>query len=140
MLQEIMTQAVVGRAERTLSWFHQLDASDVKQVLGVRIGKSTVEGTWKEGRVQVEITSDCDLWCTDGTATRVIRIRCRTTHQLELALKGEVVGDLDCSIQLISGPRSTGVRIEGSSLTLDLEATIATELIGLAKLWIEALL
>lgn len=140
MLQEIMTQAVVGRAERTLSWCHQLAASDVKQVLGVRIGKSTVEGKWEEGEFLVELTADCDLWCNGEQETKVLRIRSRTIHKLELPLRGEVAGEVTSLTWLIGGPRSTGVRIEGDALHLDLEATIAAEVMGLARLWIEAFL
>ncbi|MFZ5817796.1 MAG: hypothetical protein ACOY93_21290 [Bacillota bacterium] len=137
-LQEIMTRAVVGRAEQTLTWCHKLAASGMQQVLGVRVGKVTVGVEMEEGRPLAQLTADCDLWCSDGEETKVLHSRCRTVHEVPVSPRGEVLGDLQSQIQLVSGPRSTGVRVEGEWIYIDFEATVQVEMIALARLWVKA--
>lgn len=137
-LQEIMIRAVVGRAERTLTWCHKLAASDAKQVLGVRVGKTAVAVVTEEGQPLAELTVDCDLWCSGGEGTKVIRTRCRCLQEVPVSLRGELLGEAESQIKLVGGPRSTGVRVEGESIYIDFEATVQVQVTALARLWVRA--
>lgn len=135
-LQEIITRAVVGRAERTLTWCHKLVAEGMTHVLGVRVGRTTLTVEAEEGQPLVGLTVDCDLWCRNEEETKVIRTRCRTVHEVPVALRGEILGKSSTGVELVSGPRSTGVRVEGESIYIDVEATVQVEVSALTRLWI----
>lgn len=135
-LQEIITRAVVGRGERTLTWCHKIGAEEVKQVLGVRINKTDVECETDEYQPLVELTVDCDLWCSNGSDTKVIHTRCRCLKEVPVRISGQVLGDLQSHVMVVSGPRSMGTRVEGDAIYIDFEATVQAEMIGLSRLWI----
>lgn len=137
-LQEIMIRAVVGRAERTLTWCHMLAASDMKQVLGVRIGKTALAVVTEESQPLAELTVDCDLWCSGEEGTKVLRTRSHCLQEVPVSLQGEVIGQEESRIELISGPRSTGVRVEGESIYIDFEATVQVEVTAQTRLWVRA--
>lgn len=135
-LQEILTRAVVGRAEQSLTWCHKAAAGEMTQVLGVRVGKTAVAVKNQEGTPSAELMVECDLWCSDGEHTKVIRTRSRTVHAVPIALKGEVLGEESLQIALVTPPRSTGVRVEEGTIYADFTATVEVELSALTRLWI----
>ncbi len=137
-LQEIMTRAVVGRTERTLTWCHKLAASDMKQVLGVRVGRTNVSVKGEEGQPVAELMVDCDLWCADGKRTKVLRTRCRSVQEVPVKLRDNLIGEEGYAIELTGTPRSTGVRVDGDSIYVDFEATVQVEVIALARLCVKA--
>lgn len=137
-LQEIITRAVVGRSERTLTWCHKVTAGDMKQVLGVRVSKTSVQVETEEGQPLAELTLDCDLWCSNGEETKIIHTRCRCAQEVPVRLRGEVLGDMENRIILVGNPRSTGVRVEADSIYVDFEATVEVEVLARARLWIKA--
>jgi len=69
-LQEIVTKAVVGRAERRVSWGHSVPAEGVTAVLGVHVTNATVAVKDQDGRPMVDLLVDCDLWCQNGKNTK----------------------------------------------------------------------
>ncbi|MFZ5827504.1 MAG: hypothetical protein ACOY94_24645 [Bacillota bacterium] len=137
-LQEIMIRAVVGRAERTLTWRHKLAASGIKQVLGVKVGKTALSVAMEENRPIAELTVDCDLWCSGEAGTKVLRTRCRCLQEVPVSLQGEVTGEAESELELVSGPRSTGIRVEGESIYIDFEATVHVEVTAQTRLWVRA--
>lgn len=71
-LQEIVTRAVVGRAERRMTWSHTVPAEGVTGVYGVHVTESTAAVKDKDGRPVVDVIVDCDLWCGTNKNTKVI--------------------------------------------------------------------
>jgi hypothetical protein len=138
-LQEIICRAVVGRAESTLTWSHTIPSYDARQVLGVRIGRTSATVQFKDGKALARLVMDCDLWCggESDARTTVMRTRCRCDKEVPMKLKGDVVGDADCHIALVGGPRSTGVRVDNGAIVVDFEATASVEVIALTRLWIK---
>lgn len=137
-LQEIMTRAVVGRAERTLTWCHKLPSNQMTQVLGVRVGRIGLSVKTEERQPVAELVVDCDLWCSDGERTKVLRTRCRCVQEVPITLRGEVLGDEEFHLELVGGPRSTGVRVEEEAIYVDFEAMVQVEATALARLWVKA--
>ena len=70
-LQEIVTRAVVGRAERRMSWSHTVPAEGITGVFGVHVTDSTVGVKESNGRPVVDMIVDCDLWCGTQKNTNV---------------------------------------------------------------------
>lgn len=141
-LQEIVVRAVVGRAERRLAWSHKIVTSDVSQVLGVRLGKAAVAVDMEDDRPHADLTVDCDLWCSSGTETgeetKVLRTRCRAIQEVAVPLRGEVLGDVQNLVELVSGPRSTGVAVEEDGVAIDFEAIVQVEVIAFTRLWVKS--
>lgn len=72
-LQEIVTKAVVGRAERRMSWSHTVPAEGITGVYGVRVTDSAVGIKDNGGRPVVDMIVDCDLWVGTQKNTNVFR-------------------------------------------------------------------
>lgn len=135
-LQEIITRAVVGRTERTVSWCHRMASDDMTQVLGLHISKCDVDCETEEGQTLVQLLLHVDLWCSNGDETKVLRARSRSLQEVPIRLTNEILGDADSHVMLVSGPRSVGVRVEGDLLYIDFEATVQVEVHAVTRLWI----
>ncbi|MDB4897587.1 MAG: conserved domain protein glutamate-rich [Firmicutes bacterium] len=70
-LQEIVTKAVVGRAERRMYWSHTVPAEGVTGVLGVHVTDSSIAVKEKDGRASVDVIVDLDLWCGNPKHTKM---------------------------------------------------------------------
>jgi len=136
-LQEIVTKAVVGRAERRVAWGHTVPAEGVTGVLGVHVTNSSIAIKEEDGRPTVDLTVDCDLWCGGNKNTKVIRCSCRNTEAVEVRTHGKVLGDRDW--KAVAGTaRATGVSVEDGKVCLQLEADVAVEMSALTRLWVKA--
>lgn len=136
-LQEIVTKAVVGRAERRVAWGHTVPAEGVTGVLGVHVTNSIVAVKEEDGRPTVDLIVDCDLWCGGDKNTKVIRCSCRNTEVVEIRTHGKVLGDRDW--KAVAGTaRATGVKVEDGKVSLQLEADVAVEMSALTRLWVKS--
>lgn len=137
-VQEIVTKAVVGRAERRITWGHSVPAEGVTAVLGVHVTNSSVVVRDEDGGPVVDLTVDCDLWCAGAKQSRVIRCTCRNTDAVSMNTIGRVLGDRDVRGALLGPARATGVDIADGKITLRLEAEVAVEMSALTRLWVKA--
>ena len=138
MLLEIISEAVVGRAEHTLTWTHTMPADGVVQVLGVRPGPSEARVRTEAGAPQAEVTVDVDLWFLGPDGTRVTRARCQTVQPTPVALRGNLLRDPSYDLQLIGQARTTDVRVEEGALHLDMAVTVEVEARALTRYWVRA--
>lgn len=138
MLLEIMTDAVVGRGEHTLTWCHRVAAPEVTQILGVRIGNVATATRTEQGVPLAELTVDADLWVQSPAGTKVLRTRCRTVHEVPVSLRPSAQGEPIYEVSLVGGPRTTGIRTEGEAIYVDFEATAAVTARGPARYWVRA--
>jgi hypothetical protein len=137
-LQEIMTKAVVGRAERRIAWNHTLTADGITGVFGVHITDATIGVKHDDGRPAVDLLVDCDLWCGSGKGTKVIRCTARLHQRVEVPTFGHVLGEPEVSAKMIGLPRATGVSVNDGQISLALEADVVVELSALARMWVKA--
>lgn len=137
-LQEIVTKAVVGRAERRMTWSHTVPAEGITGVYGVHVTDSAVAIKESNGRPVVDVLADCDLWCGTSKHTKVIRCSCRGTEIMDVRTVGHVLGDLDLSAKLPGRVRATGVSVGDGGITLTLEADVVVEMSALSRLWVKA--
>ncbi|OTA41252.1 MAG: hypothetical protein A6D92_08450 [Symbiobacterium thermophilum] len=138
MLLEIISEAVVGRAEHTLTWTHTLPADGVVQVLGVRPGPSKARVRAEGGSPQAEVTVDVDLWFLGQDGTRVTRTRCQTVQPAPVALRGNLLSDPSYDLRLLGNARTTDVRVEDGSVHLDMAVTVEVEARALTRYWVRA--
>lgn len=137
-LQEIVTRAVVGRAERRMTWSHTVPAEGVSGVLGVHVSDSTVAVKDSQGRAVVDMIVDCDLWCGSAKSTKVLRCTCRNTEAAEIKTVGQVLGERDVRARLTGAPRATGVDVTDGKVTIHMEAEYLVEMSALARMWVKA--
>lgn len=137
-LQEIVSLAVVGRAERRIAWRHTLAAEDVKNVLGVRVSGSSLKVKDDDGQTAATVTVSLDLWCANDKETSVIRTKSSCTQSVPVKLVGRVMGGREARGVLLGGARSTGVKVEGGQIVLSLEADVALEITATARMWVRA--
>jgi hypothetical protein len=137
-LQEIVTRAVVGRAERRVSWSHTVPAEGVTGVLGVHVSDSTVAIKEKNGRAVVDVLVDCDLWCGSSKSTKVLRQSIRHTDGIDIRTVGHVLGDRDMTCKMVGAARATGVTVADAKITVSFEADVVIEMSALARLWVKA--
>jgi len=138
VLLEIMTDAVVGRGEQTLTWCHKVAAPEVTQILGVRIGDVATAVRTDRGLPLAELTVDADLWVQSPSGTKVLRTRCRTVHEVPVSLRKTAQGEPSYELSLIGGPSTTGIRTEGDAVYVDFEAAVAVTATGPARYWVKA--
>lgn len=137
-LQEIVTRAVVGRAERRMTWSHTVPAEGITGVFGVHVTDSTVAIKENGSRPVVDVIVDCDLWCASHKLTKVVRCTCRGTEALTVRTVGHVLGDADVSVKMIGPARATGVSVADGHITLALEADVMVEMSALSRMWVKA--
>lgn len=137
-LQEIVTRAVVGRAERRMTWSHTVPAEGVSGVLGVHVSDSTVAVKESDGRTVVDVIVDCDLWCGSSKSTKVLRCTCRNTETTKVRTAGTVLGEREVRGRLLGAPRATGVDVAGGKVTIHMEAEYVVEMSALARMWVKA--
>lgn len=137
-VQEIVTKAVVGRAEHRVTWGHTVPAEGVTGVLGVHVTNSTVSVKDEDGRPTVDLIVDCDLWCGSAKQTRVLRCTCRNSESVQLHTVGKILGDRDMRASVLGAARATGVSVADGKVTLQLEADVAVEMSAVTRLWVKA--
>lgn len=137
-LQEIVTKAVVGRAERRVAWGHAVPAEGVTGVLGVHVTNSAVAVKEENGRPVVDLLADCDLWVATEKSTKVLRCTCRNTATLDVGIHGRVLGDQDLRAALLGAARAVGVKVSDGKVNLQLEADVSVEIAALTRMWIKA--
>lgn len=137
-LQEIVTRAVVGRAERRVAWGHTVPAEGITGVLGVHVTDSQVSVKESGSPTVVEVTVDCDLWCGNPKNTRVLRCTSRHTANMNIRTVGQLLGEAEVRGAMIGTARATGVQIGSGEITLNLEADIAVEMNALSRIWVKA--
>ena len=137
-LQEIVTKAVVGRAERRMSWSHTVPAEGITGVYGVHVTDSTVAVKATEERPVVDVIVDCDLWCGTSKHTKVMRCTCRGTESVSMRTHGQILGETDLSVRLAGPVRATGVSVADGQITLSLEADVIVEMSALSRMWVRA--
>lgn len=138
MLLEIISEAVVGRAEHTLTWTHTMAADGAVQVLGVRSGQVSCRLRLEGDAPQAELTVDVDLWFLGPEGTRVARARCHTVQPTPVALRGNLLSDPSYEMRLVGNPRTTDVRVEDDVIHLDLAVTVEVEARALTRYWVRA--
>lgn len=137
-LQEIVTRAVVGRAERRMSWSHTVPAEGVTDVLGVRVTDWTVAVKEQDGYAVIDLLADCDLWCGNEKNTKVIRCTCRHGERVEVRTVGRVLGETDLRARILGSPRATGVKVHGGQIAIAMDGEVAVEVTALARVWVKA--
>lgn len=137
-VQEIVTKAVVGRAERRVTWGHTVPAEGVTSVLGVHVTNSTVSVSDEDGTPKVDLLVDCDLWCSGSKQTKVMRCTGRNSEAVQVHTMGKILGDRDMRATLLGPARATGVNVADGKITLRLEADVAVEMSALTRLWVKA--
>lgn len=137
-LQEIVTRAVVGRAERRMTWGHTVPAEGITDVLGVRVTDWTVSVKEQDGKAVVELVTDCDLWCGNRKQTRVMHCNSRHSEVFAVRTAGKVLGESNLRVRLGDAPRATGVKVENGQITISLEGEAAVEMSALARVWVKA--
>lgn len=137
-LQEIVTQAVVGRAERRVTWGHTVPAEGVTGVLGVHVTNSTVALKDEGGSASVELMVDADLWVSTSKGTKVMRVTGRNSEAPSVRTFGRVLGDHDYKVSATGPARVTGVSVTDGQVTLQLEADYSVEMSALSRFWVRA--
>ncbi|MFO7274330.1 MAG: hypothetical protein DIU55_005625 [Bacillota bacterium] len=138
MLVEIISEAVLGRAEHTLTWTHALPAEGAVQVLGVRLGPAACTLRTEGEDPQAEVAVDVDLWLLGPDGTRVARTRCETVQPVPVTVQGNLLNDPTYELQIVGDPRATDARVEGGAIHLDLAVTIEVEARALSRYWVRA--
>jgi len=138
LLLEIISEAVVGRGEVTLNWSHQVNAQDVSQVLGVRVGQTDCTLRNEASTPQADIALEADLWCLGSEGTAVLHTRSHTVQEVSVALRGTLVSEPSYHLRLVGTPRATGVHVEGETLHVDFTATVEVEARALTRYWVRA--
>lgn len=135
-LQEIVTRTVVGRGDRRVVWSYSAPAEGADSVLGVHVSNVCVE-VEEDCERAVRLQATCDLWCAIGDETRVHRVVCIHHEPVEVEMTARVIGETVAQATLMRGARCIQADVQEDQLTMTLEATIALEVIGLARLWIK---
>lgn len=133
---EIFTRAVAGRTKMRFDWVHTVPAGDVKNILGVHLGKTTVTATDEGEKASVTISVHCDIWCRDETETLVIQTTAESPFVVDVPIVGEIMGEREVQVSLADSPRSTGVKVVDGGIMLDLEVDVSLEVIGDVRLWV----
>lgn len=137
-LQEIVTRAVVGRAERRMTWSHTVPAEGITDVLGVRVIDWTVSVKEHDGKAVVELVTDCDLWCGNRKQTKVMHCNGRHSESFAVRTTGRVLGESNLRVRLGEAPRATGVKVENGQISVSLEGEATVEMSALARVWVKA--
>jgi hypothetical protein len=137
-LQEIVTRAVVGRAEHRMTWSHTVPAEGITGVFGVHVTDSAVAVSEQDGHPVVELVVHCDLWCGSQRNTKVVRAKCQKDQSVHIRTVGKVMGDAEISVRLVGTPRATDVRVGDGQITLVLEADVVVEMCALTRMWVQA--
>jgi hypothetical protein len=137
-LQEIVTRAVVGRAERRMTWSHTVPAESITDVLGVRVTDWTVSVKEHDGKAVVELVADCDLWCGNRKQTKVMHCNSRHSEVFAVRTSGKVLGESNLRVRLGEAPRATGVKVENGQISVSLEGEATVEMSALARVWVKA--
>ncbi len=137
-LQEIVTKAVVGRAERRMTWSHTVPAERVTGVLGVHVTDCSVAVKEQDGKAAVDVIVDCDLWCGSKKDTKVVRCTCRHTEAVDVRTVGWVLGKSQLNVRLLGPARATDVEVVDGQVVLSMEADVLVEKSAMARLWVRA--
>lgn len=137
-LQEIVTRSVLGRGERRVVWSHDAPGEGAESVLGVHVTRYSAEVEQGEGQGRLRLECSCDLWCSFGEETRVQRVTSVCHEPVELPLNAEPLGEVEVTARLVQPPRCVEAQVRDGRLCLSLEARVALEAVGMARLIVRA--
>lgn len=137
-LQEIVTKAVVGRAERQVKWTQTVPADGVTGVYGVHVTGYEIEVELVDGRPVVNCTVQADLWCGTGGATKIMRVQADHTEGVTVRTVGRVLGQREIRARLVGPAKVTGVEVQNGTIHLGLVAELVVELSGTTRLAVRA--
>ncbi|HLO02713.1 MAG TPA: hypothetical protein VK191_06365 [Symbiobacteriaceae bacterium] len=137
-LQEIVTKAVVGRAERQVKWTQTVPADGVTGVYGVHVTGYEIEVELVDGRPVVNCAVQADLWCGTGGATKIMRIHAEHTEGVNVRTVGKVLGQREIRARLVTPAKVTGVDVQNGAIQLGLVADVVLELSGTTRLAVRA--
>lgn len=137
-LQEIVTKAVVGRAERQVKWTHTVPADGVTGVYGVHVTGYEIEVELADGRPVVNCTVQADLWCGTGGATKIMRVQAEHTEGVNVRTVGKILGQREIRARLVGPAKVTGVDVQNGAIHLGLVADLVVELSGTTRLAVRA--
>jgi hypothetical protein len=137
-LQEIVTKAVVGRAERQVKWTQMVPADGVTGVYGVHVTGYEIEVEVAEGRPIVTLSVEADLWCGTGGATKILRVFGEHTEAVNIRTIGKVLGGREIRARLVGPAKATGVDVQNGMIRLGLEAGLVLEMSGTTRLSVRA--
>lgn len=137
-LQEIVTKAVVGRAERQVKWTQTVPADGVTGVYGVHVTGSEIDVELADGRPVVTCTVQADLWCATGGATKIIRAHAEHTEGVNIRTAGQILGQREIRARLVGPAKATGVDVQNGAIRLALTADLVMEMSATTRLAVRA--
>jgi hypothetical protein len=137
-LQEIVTKAVVGRAERQVKWTQTVPADGVTGVYGVHVTGYEIEVELADGRPIVTLSVEADLWCGTGGSTKILRVFAEHTEGVNVRTMGKVLGSREIRARLVGPVKATGVDVQNGTIRLGLEAGLVLEMSGTTRLSVRA--
>lgn len=137
-LQEIVTKAVVGRAERQVKWTQTVPADGVTGVYGVHVTGYEIEVELVDGRPVVNSIVQADLWCGTGGATKILRVQAEHTEGVNVRTVGKILGQREIRARLVGPARVTGVDVQNGAVDLGLAVDLVVELSGTTRIAVRA--
>lgn len=137
-LQEIVTKAVVGRAERQVKWTQTVPADGVTGVYGVHVTGFEIEVELVDGRPVVNCTVQADLWCGTSGTTKILRVQAEHTEGVHVRTHGKILGQREIRARLVGPARVTGVDVQNGAIHLGLVLELVVELSGTTRLAVRA--
>ncbi len=138
--KEIVTKAVVGKGKKTFSEEHTLELNETPSaILGCWVINHTFKGIKEGDSVRVNGSFDTNIWYSkdNNTKTEVAKQNVTYDELIPITRLEDYDGEDEILVRVLKQPTCTKAQIVDDKVTYNIEKTLATELVGDAKIKVE---
>lgn len=136
--KEIVTKAVIGKGKKYFKNTYNVETNDqADNVLGCWVINHKFEGYKKDNKIGVKGSFDINIWYAyqNNTKTQVINktIDYDDIFNVKLKEEADLSKDTDIIVRSLTQPKCSSVKINGKSISFDIEKELGVELVGETK-------
>lgn len=137
--KEIVTKAIVGKGKKFFKNSYTVDAdNEPTTVLGCWVINHKFKGYKSGDKIGVDGSFDINIWYSydDDSKTTVInkKIEYNDLFNVRVRDDADLSGDTDIIVRSLKQPTCSSVKLDGKTISFDIEKELGVEIVGEAKM------
>ncbi len=137
--KEIVTKAIVGKGKKYFKNSYTVEAdNNPTTVLGCWVINHKFKGYKSGDKVGVDGSFDINIWYSydDDSKTTVInkKIEYNDLFNVKVRDNADLSGDTDIIVRSLKQPTCSGVKLDGNTISFDIEKELGIEIVGETKM------
>ena len=137
--KEIVTKAIIGKGKKFFKNSYTVDVdNDPTTVLGCWVINHKFKGYKSGDKIGVDGSFDINIWYSydNDSKTAVInkKIEYNDLFNVKIRDNADLSGDTDIIVRSLKQPACSSVKLDGKTISFDIEKELGVEIVGEAKI------